>query len=64
MNPWAEPFERNFIWTFWASSDVHQKFFSNNCVAMDSIPWEKVLHFVSEKKHFALLHSKNIWTKS
>jgi len=39
MNPWAEPFERNYIWTFWASSYGHQKFFSNNCVEMDSIPW-------------------------
>ena len=25
MNPWAEPFERIFIWTSWASSDVHLK---------------------------------------
>ena len=25
MNPWAEPFERNFIWTSWASSAVHLK---------------------------------------
>jgi len=24
MNPWAEPFERNYIWTFWASYDGHQ----------------------------------------
>ena len=49
MNPRAEPFERNFIWTFWASSDVHQKFFSNNCVDMDSIPWEKAWLTVREK---------------
>ena len=49
MNPWAEPFERNFIWTFWASSDVHQKLFSNICVDMDSIPWEKAWLTVREK---------------
>ena len=45
MNPWAEPFERNF-------------FFSINCVDMDSIPWEKVqtLEF-EEKPHYVLIKS-------